>query len=410
MTQPAEYFRIAYTNLTHRRTRSYLTMVGIFIGIAAVVSLISLGQGLRQGVAEQFASIGTDKVIVVAKSAGFGPPGEGAVSNLTTKDLRVVHSVPGVSLATGRLLRQVRLERKGETAIVFASTLPEDDSRRLVRDAINAKLMAGRYIESGEHGKVTIGNDFAHPKKVFDKPVEVGEKITANGKEFEVVGILARLSGVGGRSDQNFIINEQDGRDLFKLSDNYDFLIVQVDSSLNAEQTAQSIERALRRSRDVDEDTQDFTVQTAAQFLETLDSILVIVQVVLVGIAAISLLVGGIGIMNTMYTAVLERTKEIGVMKAIGATNEDVLAIFVIESGMLGAVGGLIGLLIGMGLAKLVELVALAAFGSALIKASFPWYLLVGAVAFSFVVGSLSGLWPAFRAAKLKPVDALRYE
>jgi putative ABC transport system permease protein len=131
---------------------------------------------------------------------------------------------------------------------------------------------------------------------------------------------------------------------------------------------------------------------------------------VLVGIAAISLIVGGIGIMNTMYTAVIERTKEIGTMKAVGARNSDVLLVFLFESGLLGLVGGAIGIAIGYGLGKSAEYAATMALGTDLLQASFPWYLILGALAFSFVIGTMSGILPALQAAKLKPADALRYE
>ncbi|MCK4589887.1 MAG: ABC transporter permease, partial [Nanoarchaeota archaeon] len=123
----------------------------------------------------------------------------------------------------------------------------------------------------------------------------------------------------------------------------------------------------------------------------------------------ISLLVGGVGIMNTMYTSVLERTNEIGVMKAIGAQNKDILAIFLFESGFLGLMGGIIGVLIGVGIGKLVEFGA-AMQGLDILKASFPWYLIVGALLFSFLVGAISGVAPARQASKMKPVEALRYE
>jgi len=135
-----------------------------------------------------------------------------------------------------------------------------------------------------------------------------------------------------------------------------------------------------------------------------------VVEAMIVGIAAISLLVGGVGIMNTMYTSVLERTREIGIMKAIGARNGDILAIFLIESGMLGAVGGIVGILIGMGLGKATEIIAQQAMGSELLKAQFTPELIIGALMFSFVIGAVSGALPARNAASLKPVDALRYE
>ncbi|MBI2047205.1 FtsX-like permease family protein [Candidatus Pacearchaeota archaeon] len=135
-----------------------------------------------------------------------------------------------------------------------------------------------------------------------------------------------------------------------------------------------------------------------------------IVNAVLVGIAAISLLVGGVGIMNTMYTAVLERTREIGTLKAIGAKNSDVLLLFLFESGMLGLVGGAIGIVLGFGISKAAEYIAAAALGTGLLKASFSLALVAGALFFSFAIGALSGVMPAIQASRLKPVDALRWE
>jgi len=144
--------------------------------------------------------------------------------------------------------------------------------------------------------------------------------------------------------------------------------------------------------------------------METFSNIFGIVQGVLVGIAAISLLVGGIGIMNTMYTSVLERTKEIGTMKAIGAKNSDILQIFLFESGLLGLVGGAIGVALGAGLGKGVQYAAAILLDSDLLQASITLPLVLGALTFSFLIGSLSGIFPAMQAAKLKPADALRYE
>jgi putative ABC transport system permease protein len=132
--------------------------------------------------------------------------------------------------------------------------------------------------------------------------------------------------------------------------------------------------------------------------------------VFLVGIAAISLLVGGIGIMNTMYTSVLERTKEIGTMKAVGAKNSDILLIFLFESGLIGLIGGIIGTLLGLGISKTVEFIAITSLHTTLLQAAVPFYLVGGCLSFAFLIGALSGTIPALMASKLKPVDALRYE
>jgi putative ABC transport system permease protein len=184
---------------------------------------------------------------------------------------------------------------------------------------------------------------------------------------------------------------------------------VQVKKGFDPDKVAGDIKKYLRKSRGQKEGEEDFTVQTSEQLAESFSTVFTIVQVVLIGLASISLLVGGIGIMNTMFTSVLERTREIGVMKAIGARNSDIMKIFLIEAGLLCTIGGGIGIILGIGISKLIQYVAAQA-GMGIIQAYFPWYLIVGALAFSFLVGTLSGIFPARRAAKLKPVDALRYE
>ena len=403
-----EYFRLALTNLSHSKTRSYLTMIGIFIGIASVVSLISLGEGLKATVNEQFSSIGTDKILIQPSSAGFGPPGSYSASEITTRDLKEVSQVTGVKETTGRILQPAKIVFHNKATFNFAGSLPQDDTRRLVIESGNFKMESGRMLEPSDTFKVVIGNDYA-TKDIFDRPLQVGDKIEINGFNFEVAGILKRLGTAEGR-DRSVIINEDVLRQIFNKSDSYDMIVAQVNNPDEVESVVASIERSLRRSRNVEKGKEDFQVQSSVSFIATLNSILSMVQTVLVGIAGISLLVGGIGIMNTMYTSVLERTKEIGIMKAIGAKNEDILGIFLVESGMLGMVGGIIGIMLGMGLAKLVEIAASSALGSSYLKAEFSWILIVGALTFSFVVGSISGLLPALQAANLKPVDALRYE
>ena len=187
-------------------------------------------------------------------------------------------------------------------------------------------------------------------------------------------------------------------------------ITVKVKPNEDVNKVADEIEDRLRRDRGQKAGEEDFRVQTSEQLAQTFTTIFSIVQAVFIGIAAISLVVGGIGIMNTMYTAVLERTREIGIMKAVGAKNSDILTLFLVESGILGLVGGAIVVLIGVLLGVGASFIAGQALGTGLLKAYFPWYLIVGALIFSFVVGCASGVLPALQASKLKPVDALRYE
>ena len=236
----------------------------------------------------------------------------------------------------------------------------------------------------------------------------MGNKLKINGQSFEIVGILERTGDPG--ADRAIVASIEDVREILDIEDEFNYLVVRVSPSMDPEDAVEPLTRAMRRDRGLKEGKEDFQIETATQLIESFKNILVVVQMVLIGIACISLLVGGIGIMNTMYTSVLERTKEIGIMKAIGARNSDVLSIFLIESGLLGMAGGAIGVVIGASLSKFVEILGQQVLDTTLLKAQFPWYLIVGALVFSFVIGTLSGILPARQASHLKPVDALRYE
>jgi len=210
--------------------------------------------------------------------------------------------------------------------------------------------------------------------------------------------------------DQNVMITESAIREIYGVENDVSAIFAKTDKGFDPGKVGEDIEDKLRKSRGVKEGKEDFSVQTPEEFLNALNNILAIVNFVLIGIAGISLLVGGIGITNTMYTAVLERTKDIGIMKAIGARNSHVGAIFLIESGMLGLAGGSIGIIIGVGISQGVAYMIRESLGLKIFHAFFPWYLIVGALLFSFVVGCIAGFLPARQASKLRPVEALSYE
>ena len=406
-----DYFKVGIDNLFHRKLRSWLTMVGIFIGIAAVVGLISLGQGMKEAIGNVFLNIGADKLVVQAKSGlqFAGPPGSSAASNLTTHDIDVIKRVNGVEQAGARLIKPAKLEFGNEVKFYFAASMPDDDDGREIITEVNRyETEAGRLLKRGDRFKAFVGNSVAN-KGIFRKKIELGNSIKINDAEFEVVGVLKKSGNP--QQDRVVIIPEDTMREVLNIDKKkVDVIAVKVQKGVDVNKVADDIEKAMRRDRDLEIGKEDFQINTPQQILETLDTILTMVEVVLIGIAAISLLVGGIGIANTMYTAVVERTKEIGIMKSIGAQNKDILLIFVIESGLLGLAGGAVGIAFGIGLSKLVEYLAFAFLGTSLVKAFFPWYLIVGSLVFSFLIGTISGFFPAKQAASLKPVDALRYE
>jgi|SRR3989344_1023264 len=405
MSMIKDYFILAFGNLRHRGLRSWLTMLGIFIGIAAVVSLISLGSGLQETITGQFSSLSVDVLTIQNAGTGFGPPGSTSVKKLTDHDVNIVESVNGVKLVVPRLIRVVNVDYNKQRQFKYIADLPEEsDKMKFVYDSLNIGVEEGRLLNSNDGGKVILGNDFL--KDSFGKPIRAGTTITINGKEFEVIGILEK-AGTFTVNSAIIMLND-DMKDLLKINNEVDLIVAQVEDKNKISDVADEIEFKIRKDRHEKIGEEDFSVQTPIQSLGSINSILTIVNMIVIGIAAVSLLVGGIGIMNTMYTGVLERTREIGIMKAIGAQNKDILSIFLIESGLLGLVGGVIGSLIGLGLAFSVSKIAGGFLGGSGIKVTISYPLLFGAIAFSLIIGIASGLLPAMQASKLRPVEALR--
>ncbi len=400
-----DYFKLAYRSARQRKLRSILTMIGIFIGIAAVVALISLSQGLKNAVAEQFVKLGADKLIVQAAGGGFGPPGTGVSVYLTEKDKEIISKTKGVDIAVGRLIRTVKGEFRNDQKYAYAVSLPKDqDERNLVIEVNDYQIDQGSLLESSSEYQAVIGYNLQ--KDFFDHELALRNKITLQGKVFEISGILKKTGNP--QKDDNFLLPEKALRDILNIKEDYDLIAVKVKSGEDPNLVMENIKKELRGAHHLKEGKEDFTVQSPQQLIASLTTILLIIEGVLVGIAAIALFVGGIGIMNTMYTAVLERTGEIGILKALGATQKNILFLFLIESGLLGIIGGLIGIILGFIISKTVEFAAYQAFQSPLIQANVSITLIISALFFSFVIGAVSGVLPARQAAQLKPVEALR--
>ncbi len=403
-----DFIVLAFANLRHRRLRSWLTMLGIFIGITAVVSLIALGQGLQEAVNEQFRSLGTDKITIQAGSGFSGPPGSSLSSaRITDKDVEVIRKTSGVEAVGEMLFKQARIRYQEELKYTFVHGIPQDEGKTVVAETHNLHVVAGKDLKKKNAREVLIGKRIAEGD-FFRKPVRLHDTIDLEGKEFTVIGILGTLGNPV--DDAAVTIPLETLRELFQEPEGRSFLFVQVKENANADTVVANLKKALRESHHVKEGEEDFQVSTSEQLAQTFTNVFQIVQVVLIGIASISLLVGGIGIMNTMYTSILERTKEIGIMKAIGATNRDILLLFLIESGVLGLAGGLVGALLGIGLSKGVQFIAGQYLGTTLLKAAVSPQLIIGVLLFSVIIGTISGILPAIQASRMNPVEALRYE
>jgi len=401
-----DFFIFSIKNLRNRKLRSWLTMIGIFIGIASVVALIGLGEGLRHAINSQFSFLGTDIVSVTA-SGGFGPPGTGVVDPLTDKELDAIEDVKGVKGVAGRIMESGKLAFNNNVGFGFAASMPDGEERELMEHLMNMEAQKGRLLEDGDRGVVFLGANFLEEENGFGKPINPGSKVELLDEEFKVIGILEKKGNF--QLDSTVFVNDNDLRELVDREEGeYDIIAVRFDESEDIKKIQADIEKKLRKIRDVKEGEEDFSVQTPASVLENVNSVLLGIQIFVYIIAGISLLVGGIGIMNTMYTSVVERTKEVGIMKSIGARNSSIFSLFFIESGFLGSVGGIVGATLGFSLATSLASVGRIALGSDLISAHITPQLFIGSILFSFILGTFFGTLPALQASKLNPVDAIR--
>ena len=401
-----ELAQLALRNINPKEKRTWLTILGIFIGIAAVVSLISLGQGLQGAIDEQFEALGTDKIIIQSNANTFGT-GAGQLQNpLTTRDVEAIRSVSGVAQATYMPYRAAEVIVNDQNYFFFAAGA-DMDNYDLIREFFFVDLQAGRELRANDRYQAIIGADYAR-RAVFEQPLRIGDRIHVQGQRFNVVGILEALGNP--QDDRTILVPLRAMEEIYDLGDTADMIIARIQPNADPIAIGEDIERALRQERGLREGNEDFNVQTPDEAREAFDTIFLIVQVVLIGIAAISLLVGGINITNAMFTSVLERTKEIGIMKAIGATNQQIQNVFLIESGALGLIGGAIGVAVGLAIAKGVELIGQAALNTPYLSAYVSWWLVLGSLGFAVLVGMISGWLPARQASKQNPVDSLRYE
>jgi len=401
-----DFFLLAVNSMKKRQLRSWLTLLGIFIGIAAVVALISLGSGLRTAITGQFGDLSADVLTFQNAGTGFGPPGSTVVRKINENDLKLIESTNGVEFAIPRLIRLVKVEYNGVLGFKYLASLPKEKEKiDFVYLELKMGVKEGRLLKPGERGKVVLGGDFTS-KDEFGKLIRAGSKIKLQGKDFEVAGILNKGSSI--IINSAILMNEEDMKELLNIEDEIDLIAIKVASVDQVEKVSKDLTDKFRRDRNEKKGEEDFTIQTPVQSLEAINTILNIVNIVVIGIASISLLIGGIGIANTMYTSILERTKEIGTMKAVGARNSDILKIFVIESGLFGLIGGISGVVFGLFLAFSVSSAAENYFGQNILIFAISWSLVIFAISFSFLIGVLAGLVPSWQASKLKPVDALR--
>jgi len=399
-------FVLAFKNLKHKGVRSWLTMLGIFIGIASVVALISLGNGLTLAINSQFGVSSTEVISIQAGGLNsFGPPGSGVVKPLTTDDIKAVERVGGIERVLRRNIPSGKLEFNDKVGFGMAINVPEGDDRDFAWDVLDVEIQEGRFLKDGDTNKVMLGYNFFSDDAGFDKPIRAGNTILLQDKEFEVVGITKKKGSLV--FDNIVYVNEGPLEDLMGYGDEVDVIAVKVKDKKYMDEVKADIEKALRKSRDVDEGEEDFEVSTPEATMSTVNSVLNGVKAFVFMIASISIIVGIIGIVNTMTTSVMERRKEIGIMKAIGAKNSHIFLFFLVESGLMGLIGGIVGIIVGISIGYFGT-VGINEFIGSHAQPEINFLLIIFTLMGGFIIGAVAGIVPAMNAAKQNPVDALR--
>ncbi|MAG38029.1 hypothetical protein CMI45_01430 [Candidatus Pacearchaeota archaeon] len=402
----SDYFSLAFRNLKKRGIRSWLTLLGIFIGVAAVVSLISLGNGLQLAVNSQFGVSSTEIISVQAGGLNaYGPPGSAVSDPLTIDDVEAINKLSVVDRAIRRNIPSGKLEFNNKVIFGFAMSIPSGEDRKFTYEELDAESIKGRLLGESDNGNVVLGYNFYANKVGLEKSVDLGDTVKVNDKQFKVVGITKKK---GSFIFDNIVhMNDEPLKDLMGYGDDVDLIAVKVKNKDLMDKAKKDIEDLLRKRRNVDKGEEDFEVSTPEAAMETVNSVLNGVKAFVALIALISVLVGALGIVNTMTTSVLERRKEIGIMKAIGAKNSDIFMQFLIEAGLLGLIGGFIGAVFGT-LIGILGIIGINNFIGSSASVNIDFVLIFLTLTGSFLVGATAGLIPAMRAAKQNPVEALR--
>lgn len=395
--------------VVHSRLRSWLTILGIVIGVASVVAIVSLGQGMEQSVNAQMGDMGGDIVTISpgfsrGGSMGFRGHSNQAITATTEEpvldrtDIQALKGLPDIELMNTQIRGSVKITYLGKSGSVSLSGVDQKVWSQITTE----KIRNGRMLDSADSNVIVISAGLAD--EYFDQPLGINKMVTIENNTFRIVGIL---------DDQgnSIIMPIQMAYQILddKENDVYDTIVLKVKDEDNLDDTIEKINNKLMIARHVTDKDKDFTVISSKQITEMRSEMMGSISTFLTAIAAVSLLVGAVGISNTMFTSVLERTKEIGIMKAIGARNQDILTIFLFNAGFIGLTGGILGVVLGVILSGMMPYLLTGmriAQGGTVVSVN----IILIALGVSVMVGMIAGIIPAYQGSKLKPVDALRYE
>lgn len=397
------YFNLTFKALRHRPIRSWLTVTGVVIGVMLVVVILSLGSGIKNVVNNMLAQFGSDYIIVFPGEETNPFASLFGAQKFRESDIKDLERIPGVSFALPMDLAMLNIEYRGEKKTTRVQEGAWSSVAGLFESSRGVKIEEGEWPKNGDNGVAVLGYLVAN--QMFKNKIEIGEDIIIKAKRMRVAGIISKI---GAQDDDNSIyVSPSDFWMMTGLKPAAITAFIKVKPEADVNLVALQVKARLSQQEVV----RDFAVLTPKTAERLAGNVLSIIELVFMAIGLISLVVGAVGIMNSTYTSVLERTKQIGIMKAIGASDEAILSLFLIESGMIGLVGGFIGIITGILLSASVGFFAgLAGFKGLFSFAVLDYLGLLAILFFTFLVGIISGILPARQAARKSPMEALRYE
>jgi len=424
-------FKLSMNSILHRRLRSWLTLLGIVIGVAAVVAIISIGEGAQSSISQELSSFGADIITVspgYSKTQGFG----GGFRAMRGKDFSVStdEEEPTLTEKDSMIIKQ----NQNVKAVLERTSTYEDfvflsEEIGVSIKGVNAntwqeveepELATGRFLTPSDSAAIVISGGLA--EGTFKQPITLGRRVKIGDQLFTVVGILKEAGSSSGMkmfgssgSKTVYMTNKA----VWNLTDDetlenntFTEISVKVKEVELVEQTMDELIESLMLFRKVNETTRDFSISSVLEIQEQISGVMDSLTLFLGAIAGVSLVVGAVGVANSMFTSVLEKTKLIGILKALGSTNTEILTIFIIESGLFGLLGGIIGVILGSLISSTMTGMmglSLPMMRGGMITLVTPELMII-AITLSTLIGITSGIMPARAASKLKPVEALRYE
>ena len=390
---------MAFDSIKERKLRSALTVLGIVIGIAAIIALVSVGEGTNAAVSNALGSLGANTLFITGGGGGGGFGAPTSTTMLSKKDLTAIESIKGIDIAIGIAVKSESVTFKDETKRLSFFGIDTKEAQKFFKDLGVVSVTEGRFFNSGERHSVVLG--YSTAEKSFSNAIGVNDKLSVGDQKIKVIGTLKET---GSSTYDSIIISPIDDVSDTPGNPQYTIIFARVSDPATIDDIAANVQKKMDNLHG----KKTFTVFTSKQLTEQIGTVTNMLSIVLGGIAGIALLVAGIGIANTMFMSIVERTREIGIMKAIGATDRNIIEIFLMEAALIGVIGGIVGDTLGLLLSNALGII-LTNYGLNFTTVVTPELLLIG-MGFSVGVGVLFGFIPARKAAKMNPIEALRYE